>query len=351
MTKNRTDNNSNASIKEYMKVTDPRTESAVHEYNKKIERLVVANITMDVFLFLLIYELKENLKDRDVKIFSCDTFLMMMDIEQPLSQKKALVYFLILQIAIQDVVICPIYYRAHVTMIFAFKNLQKIIYTDTMGNVSSKHIAHFVNMYWSYFAYHGVPFRLGDWKVFAPSDVPRQVTKNEITNTYVANSYDCAILSALFSEVLIYEDISIFHRYYPDRVAEYRATIRNRIIDASNRNFESALFREEEDVDMDIKRAKQIQTDTIKENDLLIQTCPPEPGRTTMEFLASALNSYWDEEASICHMKSECLDPRQKTLYQCVVCNHWFHLRCQKVAITKTRPEPKHFVCNECKKM
>lgn len=122
-------------------------------------------------------------------------------------------------------------------------------------------------------------------KIISTPDVPQQNT-----------NYDCGLYTVLFAEILLNGDAGFLDLYHSENIMiDNRGLAKRRIIDTMKRTIRPYDKK---------KKLKNFQIQKITEDEINILFTAPELGKTTIEFLSTAISNYLNKEDSECYKKT-----------------------------------------------
>lgn len=138
----------------------------------------------------------------NVNIFCAEGYIINF-LEMDNTYQRALGYFLKNRLPEKDIVIFPITFKSHCTLIMMFRK-QKIlvsIFGQSRGTTNKTRQDCTATI--QYNAYYRMKqcsnSSICDWKIYNPTDIPKQ-----------QNLYDCGIFCCLFADVLIKQNTECF---------------------------------------------------------------------------------------------------------------------------------------------
>lgn len=165
---------------------------------KNNEDLYLPDTILDIYLPILLHEERKRLNH--VSLF-CGEGYILNYLEINTAFENGCRYFAQYLVPEKDIVIFPITHQKHCTLLIVLRKPKTILYLDSLGGTSKRHIEYVLQLYCSYYNFKNRHFSLEEWKIFSPRDIRLQ-----------KNSYDCGIFCCIFAETLIRQNKTIVNR-------------------------------------------------------------------------------------------------------------------------------------------
>lgn len=331
------DDDFNVTFNKKMKANKPFSIGGRTVYPKDLETLVpvdtqtrserdlyLVDSLLDAYFIVL---LNKRATKSSVTIFPVESYIVS-NIMMEGAFENALQCFIRYSVPEQDIVLLPLVRNEHITLIVIIRKLKMLLYLDSLSGVivPKSEIDFVMSLYKSYDnIITKTNFNIFDWHLYIPKDIPKQ-----------KNGYDCGVYACLFAELLICGNKDVLKYLDFKDLCQYRHIIRSsmekEMRDCKIKAFKERTFSKKNLLSMALTERlelKNINVESVQGN--------------TMEFLATIVNKYWDEDTmSTCALGNECNNVFDKMVI-CKACDHWFHLKCLKLS------EPSSFEkCPRC---
>lgn len=250
----------------YPKDLNPLVEDSV----ERPSDLYFNDSLFDVYFSILIQGEEKNLEN--VTVFPCEGFVVNY-IDNENAFLTGMHYFFRNRVPEKDIILFPITYRGHCTLIILLKKQKTVAYLDSLGGISVPHLSFIMKLWCAFCKVKQIVFDLREWIFCAPKDIPLQ-----------NNSYDCGAYCCLFAETLIRQSDSVIKQYHPQGIFEYRRKISRTIRDSMQKTTPPAKthsYRKE-------IINKQVEPDLCLDENMVLKRSPGIES-PTVDFLAQAI--------------------------------------------------------------
>lgn len=239
----------------------------------------------DVYYPVLLY-LQNNIS-HSVKIFPAHTYILS---DTSLASRtdicnvweQAVKYFLRHDILGCDVVVFPLIKHSHCTTVMLFKKQKFVLFLDSIRSkqIAEDEILLLFKVIAGVYAMFNLPFRVEEWTVYAPQDVPTQ-----------NNSFDCGVFCCMFVEVLITGERRDFSK---ENVTAHRSKIYNTLKTSMHESIPGPQLHS-----YDKRKIKLVEVSNILLPPVQYTSPATLIGKTnTIEFLRDILECYWEERTN-----------------------------------------------------
>lgn len=136
--------------------------------------------------------------------------------------KYGLKYFCEHRVAEKDIVLFPLIYSSHCSLIIVLKRTRTVIYLNSLRgpSIPTRHIEHILNLYAEYGRIKCMQQDMEGWVVYYPKDIPQQ-----------KNGYDCGLYCCMYAEVLIRRNLKLAEHAFESNMDSYRQRVFSKLME------------------------------------------------------------------------------------------------------------------------